>query len=267
MHILPYFPPNIAGAEWRHRLGLIKRQLLVLLKMKNDQFASYSTDLKMFFRTYFFFQPADEELLSLVVRVLKRFLQVGNSIDFLVFLDCIDSVQQSDAKFVSQYLTNVPDDFYSMNSSKFKKAIELMNNSSSGTLKRTFKPVDETIALLDDKSFVKEFKQSFIDSQYEDEYVDNEDFPENCLSGNATLFADFSDSEVILFEAFMKDPVALGKSRRNHPERARLCSQLKLSHEQIEGWAVMLSRNPNQEAILRRFVQWKTDTRRRKERS
>lgn len=51
--------------------------------------------------------------------------------------------------------------------------------------------------------------------------------------------------EEALLRAFIRDPMLFGRSAktRQSDARRRLCEQLGLSHEQLEGWAILFERN------------------------
>ncbi len=62
--------------------------------------------------------------------------------------------------------------------------------------------------------------------------------------------------QAILLSTYIADLTIFSRtsaSRQSKPRKA-LCEQAKLSHEQIEGWALMLERNPKKTRIIQDFV-------------
>lgn len=119
--------------------------------------------------------------------------------------------------------------------------------------------VDEFAKLLDDKTHVMANMEKYMASLYvyEDEYVDT--FDEDGAprkQGERDQEVDISKRknadhmsgmEEQLIRAYIKQPHLFGRSSqiRKSKERQLLCDELKLSHEQIEGWAILLDRNVN----------------------
>lgn len=90
--------------------------------------------------------------------------------------------------------------------------------------------------MLDDKSYVNRFKDQIIAQAYAED-----DDPENDQS---TIV---SPLESQLMQAYIKSPSVFERSNkvRQSAERKGLCEKLKMTHEQVEGWAIMFSRNVN----------------------
>lgn len=129
---------------------------------------------------------------------------------------------------------------------------------------------------VDRKEFLELQKQKILSSsQYEDEYDDTYEAQDVKLSGlyetddgsghppggiASKSQKDSRDSsfpqERILVDLFNSDPSAFHPSYRNSRQRKALCSQLNMTNEQIEGWFIMLNRNPQKEKILEKY-EWR----------
>ena len=94
--------------------------------------------------------------------------------------------------------------------------------------------------MLDDKSFVSKVKDQIIAQAYSSE-LDEEDDSE----GESTPKSQNSGLEDQLMQAYIKDPTVFERSNnvRQSAGRKALCERLKMTHEQLEGWAIMFSRN------------------------
>lgn len=66
----------------------------------------------------------------------------------------------------------------------------------------------------------------------------------------------FDPVQTALYRAYLNSPEVFSRTSAVRQGKARktLCDLTKLSHEQIEGWAVMLERNPRKQRILQDFV-------------
>jgi hypothetical protein len=115
---------------------------------------------------------------------------------------------------------------------------------------------DEVTKLLDDKSFVKSHMDGYL---YEDEYVDTYDDDvaakkvESVVDIRSRRDAEgISGIEEQLLRAYIADPMAFGRTAmiRQSKGRKAVCDKLNLSHEQIEGWALMFERNPRRDAVI-----------------
>ena len=60
----------------------------------------------------------------------------------------------------------------------------------------------------------------------------------------------------ILLSNYIADPSVFSRTSASRQSKLRkaLCDQTKLSHEQIEGWALMLERNPKKVRIIQDFI-------------
>jgi hypothetical protein len=266
MQQLSFLPETIATEDYRERVSLLKRQITILLKFTDEAFREQEEGISTLLQSVFYFSPLqDDELYDLVSKLTRRFTQCQLELDFLVFVDAvdyfgpdIDSVLPSTSSTTSTNLKihSVPSMFtkdFVCKHPEFSKAWKTLNPECKADVE---KPVDETVALLNDKSFVKEFKQVILDTQYEDELVDNEDFPDDSQTQNSSNFTHFSEPDVTLLGLLINSPQIFEKSERKSAERAKICNRLKMSPEQFEGWASMMKRNPQREAILWRFGNW-----------
>lgn len=67
----------------------------------------------------------------------------------------------------------------------------------------------------------------------------------------------FDKAEKILWEAYKRDPNVFAKPNRRWNERQQLVQTLHWSHEQIEGWARMLEKEPRRVRILEQKYQFR----------
>lgn len=125
------------------------------------------------------------------------------------------------------------------------------------------------VRMLDDKSFVRanlaKFRATLLVEEeegegegeqrgnrlYEDEYVDTFDSSPGQPPPSAGTIDRKKDSDALsptdreLMRAYIKDPGVFGRKAaiRQSAARKTLLQKLQLSHEQLEGWALMLERN------------------------
>ena len=61
-----------------------------------------------------------------------------------------------------------------------------------------------------------------------------------------------TELEDALFRAYIKDTSVFQKSAANRRSKSRkeLCDKLKMSHEQIEGWATVFERNVSSSKLV-----------------
>lgn len=85
-------------------------------------------------------------------------------------------------------------------------------------------------------------KDQIIAQAYASELEDEDDDSEGESPANAAATAGVEDA---LMQAYIKDPTVFERSNkvRQSPGRKALCDRLKMTHEQLEGWAIMFSRN------------------------
>ncbi|KAI7847088.1 hypothetical protein BDC45DRAFT_576232 [Circinella umbellata] len=130
--------------------------------------------------------------------------------------------------------------------------------------------------MLQDQSFIKSEKENVlqrIHKMYEDEYDDTYD-DINDLSGPVDLDAVENDdaldvvksnnksqastniieSEGDLVSAYVDRRDLFHRSNRKLPARQALQKKTGMSEEQIEGWAIMMDRNPRRQRILDRYM-------------
>jgi hypothetical protein len=85
----------------------------------------------------------------------------------------------------------------------------------------------------------------------EDELIDNDNVAEEGNGGGAG--GSFTIQEEALYAAFLKEPGVFDKSQRKGARRADFLRQTGMTHEQLEGWAVMLQRHPHRQLLLAKF--------------
>jgi hypothetical protein len=94
---------------------------------------------------------------------------------------------------------------------------------------------------------------------YEDERDDTYDSADiNIVVGNQEDENDsnqptFDKAERLLVNTFLSTPEVLHKSQRKTSKRQMLCEATGMSHEQIEGWYIMLLRNPFKQKLLEKY--------------
>lgn len=125
-------------------------------------------------------------------------------------------------------------------------AQQVISNASSRDQGRAF------ARMLDDKSFVHAHMDKFratlleesVDERvYEDEYVDS--FDESLSMDKHRASDSLSSTDVELMRVYAKDPALFNRKAQTRQSVARksLLQKLQMSHEQLEGWALMLERN------------------------
>jgi hypothetical protein len=85
-------------------------------------------------------------------------------------------------------------------------------------------------------------KDQIIAQAYAAELEDEEDDSESESPSKTTADSGIEDA---LMQAYIKDPTLFDRSNkvRQSTGRKALCDRLKMTHEQLEGWAIMFSRN------------------------
>lgn len=114
-----------------------------------------------------------------------------------------------------------------------------------------YERIDEFKALLDDKSYIEKVRESVLEQVYDEDGQDDDD-PVDIHADSKPSNTGLSDE---LIRAYIKDPEVFGRGVkvRQSDARRKLCERLKMTHEQVEGWAIMLSRNPKKESMLRDY--------------
>lgn len=115
-------------------------------------------------------------------------------------------------------------------------------------------PVDEFKALLDDKSYISKVKESLLETTYDPDFDDEPvDLYDDAPTPKPKTVAEILDEE--LLKLYIKDAMIFERTAkaRQSAERKKMCEKFKLSHEQVEGWAIMFSRNPRKDTILSDF--------------
>lgn len=88
------------------------------------------------------------------------------------------------------------------------------------------------------------------EDEHDDTYDEAETFtPEE--KGN------YDKTEKVFWEAYKKDPRIFAKANRRWPERKEIIKILHCSHEQMEGWARMLEKEPKRVRILEQKYQFR----------
>ena len=89
------------------------------------------------------------------------------------------------------------------------------------------------------------------------EYESDDDYFEEEGEGEDSV-KQMDPIQVILFSNYISSPSTFSRTSdaRKSQNRLVLLKETKLSHEQIEGWAVMLERNPKKSNLLQDFSFW-----------
>lgn len=97
------------------------------------------------------------------------------------------------------------------------------------------------------ESIIKRFEYESDDDYFEDEGI------EDSSSTGA-----FDPLQVILFSTYISSPSTFSRTStaRSSKSRADLLVKTKLTHEQVEGWAIMLERNPKRANVVQDFIIW-----------
>lgn len=99
------------------------------------------------------------------------------------------------------------------------------------------------------ESIIKRFEYESDDDFFEDEDEFSEAKPEKSID----------PLQALLLENYLSDPSLFARTSaaRKLSDRSKLQSATKLSHEQLEGWALMLERNPKKSSILQDYIIWR----------
>jgi activating signal cointegrator complex subunit 2 len=89
----------------------------------------------------------------------------------------------------------------------------------------------------------------------DDDYFEDED--ESSYNSNQAKTID--PMQATLLSTYISSPSIFSRTSesRKLSERQNLIKSTKLSHEQIEGWALMLERNPKKSNIIQDFIMWR----------
>ena len=96
---------------------------------------------------------------------------------------------------------------------------------------------------------MKRFEYESDDDYFEDEELNDKKTDSTC---------DFDPLQVILFSSYISSPSTFSRTSasRSSKQRSELLLKTKLAHEQVEGWAVMLERNPKRANLIQDFIIW-----------
>lgn len=103
------------------------------------------------------------------------------------------------------------------------------------------------------ESVLRRFEYESDDDFFEDE--DEEDEALTYSNQNKTI----DPIQVDLLSTYISSPSTFSRTSqtRKSVERQNLLKSTKLSHEQVEGWALMLERNPKKSNIIQDFIIWR----------
>lgn len=100
------------------------------------------------------------------------------------------------------------------------------------------------------ESIIKRFEYESDDDYFEDESAED--------SNSSSCTTAFDPLQVILFSTYISSPSTFSRTStaRSSKSRADLLVKTKLTHEQVEGWAIMLERNPKRANVVQDFIIW-----------
>jgi hypothetical protein len=103
-------------------------------------------------------------------------------------------------------------------------------------------------SLRDRETILKRFEY-----ESDDDLVDEGDNNDNSTFARKEVF---DPVRKILLSNYIADPTVFSRTSacRQSKSRKAVCDQTKLSHEQIEGWALMFERNPKKTRIIQDFI-------------
>ena len=90
----------------------------------------------------------------------------------------------------------------------------------------------------------------------DDDYFEDEDETLTHSNQNKTI----DPIQVTLLSTYISSPSTFSRTSetRKSLERQNLLKGTKLSHEQVEGWALMLERNPKKSNVIQDFIIWRS---------
>lgn len=90
----------------------------------------------------------------------------------------------------------------------------------------------------------------------DDDYFEDED---ESLGTETKPEKSIDPIQAILLETYISNPSLFTRTSavRKLPERLKLQTSTKLSHEQLEGWALMLERNPKKSNVIQDYIIWR----------
>ena len=100
------------------------------------------------------------------------------------------------------------------------------------------------------ESIIKRFEY-----ESDDDYFEGEDVNTSTSDSSNS----FDPLQVVLFSVYISSPSTFSRTSatRASKQRTELLAKTKLTHEQVEGWAVMLERNPKRANIIQDFIIWR----------
>lgn len=89
----------------------------------------------------------------------------------------------------------------------------------------------------------------------DDDYFEDEDETSNDTNQTKTI----DPIQATLLSTYISSPSTFSRTSetRKSVERLNLLKSTKLAHEQVEGWALMLERNPKKANIIQDFIIWR----------
>ena len=89
----------------------------------------------------------------------------------------------------------------------------------------------------------------------DDDYFEDEDEVSTTTAQTKTV----DPIQATLLSTYITSPSTFSRTSetRKSAERQSLLKSTKLSHEQVEGWALMLERNPKKSNIIQDFIIWR----------
>lgn len=90
----------------------------------------------------------------------------------------------------------------------------------------------------------------------DDDFMEEDEEAENVGQNQSSKTREIDPIQYKLLALYTANPSVFSRTSqaRKLPQRVSLAADTKLSHEQIEGWALMLERNPKKANILQDFI-------------
>lgn len=104
------------------------------------------------------------------------------------------------------------------------------------------------------KFFFRESILRRFEYESDDDYFEDEDE----LSDTSIQTKTIDPIQAILLSTYVSSPSTFSRTleTRKSAERLNLLKSTNLAHEQVEGWALMLERNPKKSNIIQDFIIW-----------
>lgn len=251
------FPPCIALESFED-LSLLNRQLYLVLVLKEEYLGKNSSELTLFVRSVLEVFVDEEVFLDdavmrnatyAFVRLLPfmdmHSLDILDYAHFAVLCVRINRPELIPLSNKQEELLNVMEMFQDAIPEASEIIKNLHHNEHPEMKAQEIKETNEFMKMLDDNK--RDVQKILWRADREDEEDDAETFGFE----NKPLALDPVTKK--LLPVYINNRKLLTKTERKSKERAELCEKLKMTHEQIEGWALVFERNPQSKKIIAAF--------------